>query len=60
MTLAQCHSAHRADLIAMVGPLHLAQQALAYANVMPTILFRYSIYGVGPTLFRHDLRVLYI
>ena len=58
MTLARCHFAHRADLIANgwfdVGPTPLAQQALH----MPTYCQPFSFkFRVGPTLARHDLLV---
>ena len=47
MTSARCQFAHRANFIAInrwfnVGPTPEAQQALQYANVMPTILFQVS------------------
>ena len=61
MALVRCHFAHRADLIANawfdIGPTPLAQQALH----MPTLCRPFSFkYRVGPTLVRHDGRVLSI
>ena len=56
LTLARCHFAHRADLIANgwfdVGPTPLVQQSSAYANAMATILFQVSRWAnVGYYLF---------
>ena len=56
MSLARCHFAHRANLIANpwfdVGPTPVAQQTLH----MPTQCQPFSFkYRVGPTLARHDL-----
>ena len=55
MTLAQCHFAHRANLIANcwfdVGPTPVAQQALHMLTLCQPFSFKYR---VGPTLARRD------
>ena len=62
MTLVRCHFVHRADFTTFIangwfdfGPTPVAQQALHMLTLYQPFSFKYH---VGPTLVRHDLRVL--